>query len=54
MPWRTCTGHQALQGNTIFVPDEMNKMTALQLAKNWTQMLYPFGIGVAGIMALTT
>ena len=40
---------QAVPGDTIFVPEEMNKSTVLQTAKDWTQILYQLGIGAAGI-----
>lgn len=36
-------------GDTVFVPEEMNKTTFVQSAKDWTQILYQFGIGIAGI-----
>lgn len=36
-------------GDTVFVPEEMDKTTFLQAAKDWTQILYQFGIGLAGI-----
>jgi protein involved in polysaccharide export with SLBB domain len=36
-------------GDTIFVPEEMDKTTWIQNAKDWTQLLYQFGIGLAGI-----
>jgi len=36
-------------GDTIFVPEEVNKTTWVQNAKDWTQILYQFGIGLAGI-----
>lgn len=36
-------------GDTIFVPEEMDKTTFVQSAKDWTQILYQFGIGLAGI-----
>ena len=38
-------------GDTIFVPEELNKTTFLQGAKDWTLLLYQFGIGLAGIKA---
>jgi protein involved in polysaccharide export with SLBB domain len=38
-------------GDTIFVPEEFNKTTFAQEAKDWTQILYQFGLGVAGIKA---
>lgn len=39
----------ALPGDTIFVPEELNKITWVQGAKDWTQIFYQFGIGLAGI-----
>ena len=36
-------------GDTVFVPEEMDKTTFVQTAKDWTQILYQFGIGIAGI-----
>lgn len=36
-------------GDTVFVPEEMNKTTFVQSAKDWTQILYQLGIGIAGI-----
>lgn len=40
-------------GDTIFVPEELNKTTWLLNAKDWTQVLYQFGIGLAGIRSAT-
>ncbi len=39
-------------GDTLFVPDELNKSTFVQDAKDWTQILYQFGLGIAGIKSL--
>jgi protein involved in polysaccharide export with SLBB domain len=39
-------------GYTIFVPEQTNKSTFVQDAKDWTQILYQFGLGLAGINAL--
>lgn len=36
-------------GDTVFVPEEMDKTTFLQAAKDWTQILYQLGVGAAGI-----
>jgi protein involved in polysaccharide export with SLBB domain len=36
-------------GDTIFVPEELEKITFVQSAKDWTQILYQFGIGLAGM-----
>ena len=42
----------ALPGDTLFVPEEMNKTTGVQDAKDWTQIIYQLGLGLAGIAAL--
>jgi hypothetical protein len=31
------------------VPEELNKTTFAQSAKEWTQILFQFGLGIAGI-----
>ena len=36
-------------GDTVFVPEEMNKTTFAQSAKEWTQILFQFGLGIAGV-----
>ena len=43
------TGLKAEAGDTVFVPEEMNKTTFVQGAKDWTQILYQFGLGLAAI-----
>ena len=40
-------------GDTIFVPEEINRTTFVQGAKDWTQILYQFGLGIAGIVSAT-
>lgn len=42
----------ALPGDTVFVPEEMNKTTFIQEAKDWTQILYQFGIGAAALKTI--
>jgi protein involved in polysaccharide export with SLBB domain len=39
-------------GDTLFVPEQINKSTFVQDAKDWTQILYQFGLGLAGLNAL--
>lgn len=39
-------------GDTIFVPEEINKTTFVQDVKDWTQILYQFGLGLAGFKAV--
>lgn len=46
-------GTRAEPGDTVFVPEELNKTTFIQNAKDWTQILYQFGLGIAGIVAAT-
>ncbi|MCE4558033.1 SLBB domain-containing protein [Roseateles cellulosilyticus] len=42
----------ALPGDTVFVPEELNKTTFMQEAKDWTQILYQFGIGAAALKTI--
>lgn len=42
----------ALPGDTIFVPEELNKTTFAQEAKEWTQILAQFALGVAALKTL--
>lgn len=46
------TAASTLPGDTLFVPEELDKTTLTQHAKDWTQILYQFGLGLAGIKAL--
>lgn len=39
-------------GDTVFVPEEMDKTTFTQSAKEWTQILYQFGLGAAALVTL--
>ena len=39
-------------GDTIFVPDELDRVTFMQMAREWTQILYQFGLGAAAIKVL--
>jgi protein involved in polysaccharide export with SLBB domain len=47
------TSMPALPGDTIFIPEEMDKATFLQKAKDWTQLVYQLGLGIGGIVAAT-
>lgn len=42
----------ALPGDTVFVPEELNKTTFIQAAKEWTQILYQFGLGAAALKTI--
>jgi protein involved in polysaccharide export with SLBB domain len=42
----------ALPGDTIFVPEKLQRITFVQGAKDWTQILYQFGLGVAALLAI--
>jgi protein involved in polysaccharide export with SLBB domain len=44
-------GVRAIPGDTIFMPEELDKTNFTQAAKDWTQILYQFGLGIAGIVA---
>jgi protein involved in polysaccharide export with SLBB domain len=48
---RELTDVAAQPGDTIFVPEEINKTTWVQDAKDWTQILYQFGVGLAAATA---
>jgi protein involved in polysaccharide export with SLBB domain len=43
----------ALPGDTLFVPEQMNKTTLIQDLKDWTQILSQFALGVAAFVTLT-
>jgi len=45
-------GEQALPGDTVFVPEQTDRTTWVQGAKDWTQILYQFGLGIAGLRVL--
>lgn len=49
--WRSggLKGIAAMPGDTIFVPEEINKTTFVQNVKDWTQILYQLGIGLAAV-----
>lgn len=38
----------ALPGDTVFVPEEVNKSTVLQTSLDWTRLIYQLGLGLAG------
>lgn len=42
----------ALPGDTVFVPEELDKTTFIQAAKEWTQILYQFGLGAAALKTI--
>jgi hypothetical protein len=46
-------GVAAQPGDTIFVPEEVNKTTLVQNLKDWTQILSQFGLGIAAIKTLS-
>jgi protein involved in polysaccharide export with SLBB domain len=45
-------GLAAEPGDTVFVPEEPNKTTFVQNVKDWTQILYQFGLGAAALRLL--
>lgn len=42
----------ALPGDTVFVPEKLDRISIVQGAKDWTQILYQFALGIAGVKAL--
>lgn len=53
--FRTGTGLERVRaepGDTIFVPELQNKTTFIQSAKDWTQILYQFGLGAAALRTI--
>jgi len=43
----------ALPGDTLFVPEQLDKTTVIQNVKDWTQILYQFALGAAAFVTLT-
>lgn len=43
----------ALPGDTLYVPEEVDKTTFVQYAKDWTQILAQFSLGAAAFVTLT-
>jgi hypothetical protein len=39
-------------GDTIFVPEDLDKSTWMQSAKDWTQIVYNLGLGAAAFKAV--
>ncbi|MBV8469812.1 MAG: SLBB domain-containing protein, partial [Pelomonas sp.] len=48
----TLEGVAAQPGDTVFVPEELNKTTFMQDAKDWTTILYQFGLGAAALKTI--
>lgn len=44
---RNLDGVEALPGDTIFMPDELNTTTLTQDLKDWSQIIFQLGLGVA-------
>jgi hypothetical protein len=42
----------ALPGDTVFVPERPASSRLMQDAKDWTQVLYQLGLGVAALLAV--
>ena len=42
-------GLVAEPGDTVYVPEELDKSTFLQTARDWTLLLFQLGVGAAGI-----
>ncbi|EHR72917.1 periplasmic protein involved in polysaccharide export [Burkholderiales bacterium JOSHI_001] len=46
------SGVRAEAGDTVFVPEELDKTTWVQGLKDWTQIFYNFGLGAAAIKSV--
>lgn len=46
------SGVQVLPGDTVIVPEDLDASTFLQSAKDWTQVIYQLGLGVAAFNTL--
>ncbi len=46
-------GVPAQPGDTIFMPEELDKTTFIQHAKDWGLIVSQFGLGIAAILAIT-
>lgn len=42
----------ALPGDTVFVPEDLFRGTWVQVAKDWTQVLYQLGVGLAALRTI--
>lgn len=46
------SGRRVNPGDTIVVPEELNTGSWTQSLKEWTSILYQFGLGAAGLKVL--
>jgi protein involved in polysaccharide export with SLBB domain len=49
----TIAAQAAQPGDTVFVPEELDKTTFIQHAKDWGLIVSQFGLGIAAILAIT-
>jgi protein involved in polysaccharide export with SLBB domain len=49
---RSFESEAALPGDTVFVPEELFRGTFVQGAKDWTQILYQLGVGLAALRTI--
>ena len=45
-------GQPALPGDTVYVPERLDRVTFVQGAKDWTQILYQLGVGLAALLSI--
>jgi len=43
-----------LPGDTLVVPEKVDRQRFVSRLKDWTQILYQFGLGAAGLAILDT
>jgi hypothetical protein len=41
-----------LPGDTVYVPERLDRVTFVQGAKDWTQILYQLGVGLAALLSI--
>jgi len=49
----TLNNVKAEPGDTIFVPEELNKSTLMQTTRDWTQIFFQLAVGLAGVKTVT-
>jgi hypothetical protein len=45
-------GQRVMPGDTIVIPEQLDKTSWIKDLKDWTQILYQFGIGAAALKVL--
>ena len=48
----TSSGGRLLPGDTVVVPENLDRYRLTRAVKDWTQIFYQFALGVAGLKVL--